>query len=186
MTGSSHMATGVATAAVAYDTYLLMVHMPDESIWNTVATKSAEFLIQTSLPLFVYIPICLVLFLIGLLIPDVDHPYSMIGRHFYIPFKHRTWTHCWLPLLLCSIGGIWYRACIWLGIGIFVHIFWDSLSMSGVQWLYPLKTKHYIKLYHTSEPSEYIVMAIFVMLSIIYTMFAFQHTYHFLHIVFQW
>jgi len=186
MTGGSHVATGVATAAVAYDTYLLMSHMPEESVFFKVAEKSVEFLTTTSWPLFVYMPICLVLFLLGLLLPDIDSPYSALGRIFYIPFKHRTWTHCWIPLFLCAIGSIWYRMLFWLGMGIFTHMFWDSFSASGVMWFYPLKTKHYCKLYHTSSPSEYVVMTIAVMISIIYTVFAFQHTYHFLHVIFQW
>lgn len=48
MTGGSHVATGVATAAVAYDTYLLMSHMPEESIFFNIAEKFVAFLTETS------------------------------------------------------------------------------------------------------------------------------------------
>lgn len=184
MTGKSHIATGIATAAIFADGYALLSHTADDSMYFHIATKISEVLIHTELPLFVYVPLCVFLYLLGVILPDIDYPYSMIGKHLYLPFGHRTWTHCWLPLTICGIAGIWCHSLWFLGLGMFVHILFDSFSASGIQWLYPAKIKYRCPLYHTSSISEYVVMIIWVMIAILFTLGTLQHIFHLVTISF--
>lgn len=182
MRGGSHLATGVASAAVIADSYILL-HSPSAgSFANHVADAVAGFLMDNTKPvtmyMFLYIPLCAVLYMLGTIIPDVDSPYSMVGRRLYLPVPHRTWTHCWLPLLIFGILGLFVRPSVFLCIGIFVHMFFDSFSASGVYWLYPLKFKIRCPIYHTGSPSEYIFATLVCVISFAYSVFTVQRIYH--------
>ena len=178
MRGSSHIVTGIATAAVLADGYILLHAQPTASVANNISVIVSDFMLKTELPIFVHIPLCAILYLLGLILPDIDHPYSIIGKIFYLPVQHRTWTHCWLPLLLAGIGSIWFRPLFFLGLGMFVHMFFDSFSASGLNWFYPYKAKHVCGLYHTGQPTEYVFATIFVMIAIIGSVFTLQYVYH--------
>lgn len=178
MRGGSHIATGVASAAVIADSYLLLHSQPIGSVANNISVIVSDFALNAQIPMFLHIPVCVIFYLFGLILPDIDSPYSMIGKIMYLPIPHRTWTHCWLPLLLTAIGSIWFKPLFFLGLGIFIHLFFDSFSASGVNWFYPIKTKHVCRLYHTSQPTEYIFATIFVVMSVIYSGFVLQHVYH--------
>lgn len=186
MTGKSHLATGVASVVVLADTIFITTNK--YSMFTDTAVKIKDFLLDNqSMPMWLFLVVSAILFLLGLLLPDIDHPYSMLGRIIHIPIEHRTWTHyIWLPATLCVVG-IFYRFVFWLSIGILLHDLWDKPSASGLNMLYPIiksKRKRHLKLYHTSEASEYVVVGIFCCLSFVYTFCVLQSVYHFVNIAF--
>lgn len=182
MRGGSHLATGVASAAVVMDSYILLHSVSAGPLANQIANAVAGFLMDNTkvvtIPMLLYVPLCLIFYMLGTIIPDVDSPYSMVGKRFYLPIPHRTWTHCWLPLLVFGILGFFARPSTFLCIGIFVHMFFDSFSASGVYWLYPLKFKIRCPIYHTGSPTEYIFATLVCVASVVYSVFAVQHVYH--------
>lgn len=79
---------------------------------------------------------CFVTF--GSILPDIDHPGSMIGKNVpLLPklFQHRGFTHSILFCLLMSLVNIW------ICIGCLVHIIMDMMTKQGVELFYPLKSK---------------------------------------------
>jgi len=98
------------------------------------------------------------LLVLGAILPDIDSPNSMVVKRLgiYLPFKHRTWTHAlYIPLLLVLIS-IAVPIVRFLTIGYLFHLWEDSFSRSGIDWLYPKKNKKHIALYKTNTISEYI------------------------------
>lgn len=179
MRGSNHIATGVATAVVLADSYFLIQSAPDYTVPKLMVTDIVQTLTDTILPLWVYIPLGIFLYLLGLLLPDIDCEYSTLGKKFYLPIGHRTWLHSIWFVLIFGIASIWIRVFFFLSFGIFTHLFFDSFSRSGVKWFYPLRNRHHkLKLYRTSNVSEYICMGIVVALAVIYSVFTIQHIYH--------
>ena len=96
--------------------------------------------------------LCVATVTLGSLLPDIDTPYSFIGRKckiisyplFYL-FGHRTITHSLLiwTLLLCispifSSGFMYGLFCISLYGGVVSHLVLDTISTVGVSLLYPL------------------------------------------------
>ena len=77
------------------------------------------------------------LYIFGLLLPDCDRKTSVIGRFFYLPVKHRTWTHSVWFVLPWVIAGAWFMPLWSTAFAIMVHDFWDSLSNGGVCFFYP-------------------------------------------------
>ena len=74
----------------------------------------------------------------GSILPDIDHPGSMIGKNIPILpklLKHRGFTH---SLLFCLLMGFFN---IWIGIGCLVHIVMDMMTRQGVELFYPYKNK---------------------------------------------
>lgn len=177
MRGESHIAMNLATGGIIAGTCVLLENIDiPEDVKNIVIAVKDFFLDSGDMIPWLYLPLCVVLFMLGGLLPDVDTPYSLLGRIIYLPFEHRTWTHAiYLPLGLI-IGGIWVRPLMWLGIGVFCHDFWDSLSASGVNWFYPYKRKgqKMIKLYHTGQASEYVLSGVVFTLTVIYMVIVFQ------------
>lgn len=99
--------------------------------------------------------------LLGSLLPDIDHPQSVLGRRLQIisvplhrQFGHRSLTHSIFFLLGAFLIPYYFGldALAWgLSVGIFSHILLDLLCVgSGVAFLYPLY-KHRIHLIHTSS-----------------------------------
>lgn len=82
------------------------------------------------------VAMCFVVF--GSILPDIDHPGSMIGKNVpLLPklFRHRGFTHSLLFCLLTLLINIW------VSIGCFVHIIMDMMTKHGVELFYPLKVK---------------------------------------------
>lgn len=190
MRGNSHLLTAAATGGVIADTLFFLLKSDSVSpTLHNIGCAIVDFIIpkeNTGMPLWLFIFVGIFLYFIGSLLPDIDTPYSMLGRIIHLPFEHRTWTHAiWWPVALC-IGGIWVRLLFWLGIGTFVHDFWDSMSASGLYWFYPAKPKEnrHLKLYHTSKPSEFIVVGIVLSIAVLYTLVILQLVYHFVNITF--
>lgn len=80
----------------------------------------------------------IVFVVIGSILPDIDHPGSMIGKNIpLLPrlFKHRGFTHSILFCLLMSLVNMW------ICIGCFVHIIMDMMTKQGVELFYPLKSR---------------------------------------------
>lgn len=96
----------------------------------------------------------------GALLPDVDHPNSVISKRLGIPFyklfRHRGITHSLLGWSLftfgmymlgnCLFGYASFNQplehvsfCLWFGliIGYFLHLLEDSWSRAGIRWLAP-------------------------------------------------
>ena len=191
MRGSSHMLTAAASGiTIAGSLFWTMKAEKIPDVISDISHTVTYFLIPNDtgeLPKWAFIFIGIFLYFVGSLLPDIDTPYSTLGKIIYLPFEHRTWTHAiWLPLGLC-IGGIWIRLLFWLGMGTFIHDFWDSFSASGLHWLYPINSKKkpkHLALYHTSKPSEFIVVGIALTLSILYGLISLQIVYNFVNISF--
>lgn len=110
---------------------------------------------------------------IGSLFPDIDHPYSLIGR--YLPFarlfnlKHRGFTHSLFGLVIFS--GIVSLFSIDWGIGFFIgylaHLLADSLTPTGVAWFYPVvkDKKNFLRI-RTGSFFEYLLSWFFIIFSL--------------------
>lgn len=75
---------------------------------------------------------------IGSILPDIDHPTSMLGKK--VPFvaklfSHRGFTHSLLFSTLMAVIDIW------ICYGTIVHIVADMLTKQGVALLYPIEKK---------------------------------------------
>lgn len=87
--------------------------------------------------------------LFGSLLPDIDHPYSLLGRHvpfiskpLYRHFGHRSLTHslCFIFALVLIISLFGFEIFAFgLGVGMLSHVLLDLFwpGSSGVAFLYP-------------------------------------------------
>ena len=119
MTGESHLIVGACAFSLA------VVSVPEISGFTPIVTAGAATLL-------------------GSVLPDIDTPESMIGRHVYIPIEHRTLTHAiWIPLILFGLAVLWWGSfsgfvAFGLSLGWFSHIAVDGLSTGGVAYLWPM------------------------------------------------
>ena len=116
-------------------------------------------------------------FVLGSLLPDIDHKYSTLGKYFYLPVRHRTWTHSiWFVLPFLWLGTK-NRFMFWMALGIILHILLDSFSASGVSFFYPFTSMrtyrrakayrgHGLTLYSVGDPAEDIFMLLVVVISL--------------------
>lgn len=184
MTGKSHVTQNIVFAGIFAETMFWIDRTATSESLISFKDNVVSFFFDTDMSKAVYIPLCIILYLFGALLPDIDHPYSALGKFIHLPIKHRTWTHAiWLPLIFAVIG-IWYRFMMWLAIGYFVHLFWDMFSKSGLMWFYPCKAKTRIGLYHTGESSEYIIDGIMLAIFLIYTFIVMNNVFHLINIEF--
>ena len=88
---------------------------------------------------------------LGVLLPDVDHPSSTIGKRVkwlsypvWAFFGHRGITHSLLFPLLIVFAGHYYNIAFmqWVALGVILHLLGDFLTPSGIPLLYPLKTSY--------------------------------------------
>lgn len=84
---------------------------------------------------------------LGSLFPDIDHPKSILGKYNVMAslMKHRGFMHTIPAILLLyipfiSVNPIIYFYFAW---GYIFHLIGDSLTKTGIMWLYPLKKKYY-------------------------------------------
>lgn len=81
---------------------------------------------------------------LGSLLPDIDHPYSTIGRRIPVAdafkMQHRGWTHSLLGLGIFTalVAIIDTKLAIGLALGYVLHLLADSLTPVGVAWFYPI------------------------------------------------
>ncbi|MBQ1664019.1 MAG: metal-dependent hydrolase, partial [Clostridia bacterium] len=130
MRGGSHFVMNAVSAFALIDGYLLLT--------KTAAAPSLKPAIETAVTWMsefdgMSFPVGFVLSMLGYLggslMPDVDSPHSPFGRYVHVNVAHRTWTHSLWFVLLFAIPSYWFRPLIWLALGTFFHIFWDSFSV---------------------------------------------------------
>ncbi len=188
LTGKSHIATGVVTVGFVADSMFLIKNTESPVFLQTAVDNTLNYVFDNGrISFWLYVLLAVLLYILGILLPDIDHPYSMIGKIIHLPIQHRTWTHAIWLVLIFGLLSIPYRLCIFVGVGMFVHDFWDSFSRTGNRWFYPLddefvKKHHKLKLYYTGQSSEYIVVGILIALLLVYTFFVFQHVFQFVNI----
>lgn len=179
--GEGHLGMNIAVGTVIAESCFLINRVAAPDWLKTGSEAFYRFMLDGGeVPLFLFVPMGVLLYLIGALLPDIDTQYSMLGRIIYIPVEHRTWTHAiWWPILFC-IGGIWVRGFMWLAIGIFIHDLADSFSASGLNWFYPIKRKHkhVLKLYHTGHIGERVIIIVSWVIMILYTILVIQMVWH--------
>lgn len=122
-------------------------------------------------------------YLFGCLLPDVDSPKSILGKHFHIPVKHRTWTHTIWIVLLLFFGSLKVIPLFWISYGYLVHLLVDAFSRGGVCFLYPItryrdypggahvKSKHIFKIYTPGGKSEDVLCKLMIFSSIAFMVF---------------
>ena len=85
---------------------------------------------------------------LGVLLPDVDHPSSTIGKRVkwisypvWALFGHRGITHSFIFPLLIVFAGHYYNIPFmkWVALGVILHLLGDFLTPSGIPFLYPLR-----------------------------------------------
>lgn len=118
---------------------------------------------------------------VGGLLPDIDHPESVIGRRVKILshplsaiFGHRGMTHSLLAVI--GIGAVLvfmtshsqYSQFNWmiapLCIGYLSHILGDALTPSGVPLFYPKKKTYSLNLFKTRSTAEFITVCTLTLL----------------------
>ncbi|EMF0336528.1 metal-dependent hydrolase [Enterococcus faecium] len=109
---------------------------------------------------------------LGALLPDIDEPESYVGKRtrglsdlINLIFGHRGITHSLAFVLFIGLLIIPFASKIgfvslgvWLTVGVFLHIFEDSFSNSGVNWLLPISEKTYhLNIYSTGSLIEFLI-----------------------------
>lgn len=85
-----------------------------------------------------------VLYALGLVLPDCDQPNSTVGKYFHLPFEHRTWTHSVWFLVPMFLLGLVFWPFHFLWAGCLAHLLCDASSKCGVCFLRPVKGyKHF-------------------------------------------
>lgn len=106
---------------------------------------------------------------LGALLPDIDHPGSLVGRRLKVisaplvlVIGHRGITHSLIAT--AALAAILY----FYGLGIIIaplligyasHLMADSLTPSGVPWLWPWKRTFSFNLFRTGSFTEYLLTA---------------------------
>lgn len=185
MTGKSHIIMNTMSAVTVFDTWFLCSKAASSPEWlKTVSVKASDFVLDNkTMPFWLFLSVCIVFYMLGGLLPDVDVETSILGRFIYVPVGHRTWFHAvYIPIVCFVTGIIWFRPLIWLGFGYMVHLFWDSFSVERIRYFYPAKARFGIGIYHTHQMSEYIFLSINCFAILIYTVFVLQVVYQFMSV----
>ncbi len=83
---------------------------------------------------------------LGSLVPDIDHPFSILGRYnvFASLMKHRGFMHTLPALALWFIPFISApQLYLYFAWGYILHLLGDTFNKTGIMWLYPYKKKYY-------------------------------------------
>lgn len=173
MMGKNHLIVNTCSVTLAGLGVRLLVTEPQTELiekWVVpVARTVSDYVSSLSTPMLM---ICLALFLLATLAPDIDNDKSTLGRWLSLPFEHRTWTHtAWFCMIFGAVAWFWRPFSAFL-LGYILHIFWDSLSYGGVCWFYPIsryksfgtegkvKRRHLFKLYRVGQMSESVVVGV--------------------------
>lgn len=97
--------------------------------------------------------------ILGTLLPDIDYPYSTLGKYnmfsylIYKKCKHRGIFHTIPAALIVSVTTfiltlyfnltIAITSALAILFGYLSHLLADTLTPTGIMWLYPYKTKYY-------------------------------------------
>lgn len=118
---------------------------------------------------FIFLPLCI----LGSIIPDIDHENSKINRFFpvtkWVPnfFSHRGFFHTVFPVILIYLIFHSARADVVgipLAVGYLSHLFSDSLTESGVNFLHPVSKLRMSGFIRTNTFLEFVVFGIVVCL----------------------
>ena len=109
----------------------------------------------------------------GAVLPDLDHPRSVIGRVFFpfsIPlhrrFGHRGPVHSfWFWWLLAMLGTFWHPFLL-IGTGGLLHVFIDCYTVSGVRAMAPWSNKVFVMFQRSwrlkaGSNAEFALLAVF-------------------------
>ena len=122
----------------------------------------------------------LLIVLLSVTLPDIDHPRSKIGRQFgklskllNFVFGHRRWIHSiFVPIILSiiirNIFGDWWMPFF---IGYFSHLLMDGFTLEGINFIYPFKQLRLSGFIETGKREETVLFWIFVVLYIFINMF---------------
>lgn len=194
MLGKNHIISNTCTLLLMASGVMVGRQLDATTILNqwivTVTTGIYNFIVEPQyLPALVVIPLSIIFFYFGTLLPDIDSETSILGRYIHVPIEHRTWTHTlWIVIIFVFIG-LTFRPILWLAVGYLLHLFWDNLSVGGVCFLYPMvgyrtygrgakiKKGHILKVYRVGSASEYVVITVLIMT----TLFTLYHTVTFLY-----
>jgi len=188
MTGHNHLITGACALEHVYVASVL-IDRADSAPLTAIQKITQDYLgitdlVQGQEPLYIAIlsmALCLMMYFIGTLLPDIDNPNSILGKIFHIPVEHRTWIHAiYLYLVIATLGLFVHPAFSWMFFGVFVHLFWDSFSAMGNCWFYKLfsdykkypnnakvKKGHKLKLYYAGEWTEYLLVFIIIIITVV-------------------
>jgi len=91
-------------------------------------------------------PVFIIVFVIAALLPDIDSPFSKIGKKVKIVnylFAHRGFFHSLFALLIFTILLYFFDVFIATAFfsGYFLHLLLDSFTKQGIFLFYPLSTK---------------------------------------------
>jgi inner membrane protein len=115
--------------------------------------------------------------LLGSLLPDVDHPKSLLGRRFFfvsgvvhMTVGHRGATHSIFALAAVLVGGFLLLSpdmALALSLGFTSHLLADAMTKGGVPILWPRKTKLHLlpTPFKTGSLAEYLVTGVILGLS---------------------
>jgi len=100
---------------------------------------------------------------LGSLLPDLDHPGSMLGRRIFgisaLGLKHRGWMHSLVGLIVFAslFMVIDPKFVPGITLGYFLHLLADTLNPAGIAWLYPISRKRvYIIGVPSGSPLEFL------------------------------
>ncbi len=121
-----------------------------------------------------------VLVVLGVLLPDIDHPNSKLNNTIKVTkvvpvfFKHRGFFHSMFPAAAILIVFYLFSSFeygIALFIGYFAHLFSDGMTVSGVNLMHPLAKMHMRGFIKTGSLAESIIFIAVVALSIYLVVF---------------
>ena len=147
---------------------------------TAVADFIKRFMFDSNVNIYASLVLSVFLFYTGTLLPDIDNEKSLLGRHIHLNVEHRTWTHTVWFVIMWSVIGYKFILVRWLVLGYFLHLFWDSLSVGGICWLYPvtqykyfgnsgakIKKGHKIYIYRVGKTSETVLMVVLIITSLL-------------------
>ena len=187
MNGKNHIATGIATMGLCSSMSAFSEHyegIGKITFRRAMGTFDNMMCVPVgNLPVMFGVQLGFLLFIFGVLLPDIDSRRSILGKFMYLPIKHRTWTHSiWPPLVFMALGLLWLGF-FWLGFGYMVHLVFDSMSRQGICWFYPIsgyryypggaaiKHKKRIWLYRTGQKSEHVVALVYLVFCVAFVLF---------------
>jgi len=88
----------------------------------------------------------LALILLGSILPDIDHPSSLLGRYNVMSpiMEHRGFTHTILFMVIVAyITHIYTPHWRFMALGILIHLIGDTTTKTGIKWLFPFTNEKY-------------------------------------------
>lgn len=118
----------------------------------------------------------MIIVLLGTILPDIDHPKSLIGRKagflskiLNFIFGHRKWIHSIFTLIILSFIinkalGVWWKPFF---LGYFSHLLIDGFTIEGINFIYPFKQLKLSGFIESGKIKEEILFFILLIIDII-------------------